>query len=136
MVNIRLAQSYLKRCKIRYEILIVLNKKRAYADVIREAQEAIELLQKALLINIGMQPPKWHDVSDILIENLKAFPEEHREEIRRLQRPAKWLRSQREIAFYGDSDFIPDESYTREDAKTALEAAKKYLEIAEEIIRI
>jgi HEPN domain-containing protein len=50
-----------------------------------------------------------------------------------LRRGAKWLRSQREIAFYGDEDFLPLKEYTLKDAKKAYEIAKKFLEIAEKI---
>jgi len=41
-------------------------------------KKEIGILQKSILIYIGIQPPKWHDVIDIIIDNLKKFPEEFR----------------------------------------------------------
>ena len=135
MVNKALAESYLKRCRIRIEILEEFLKRKAYADVIREAQEIIELLEKAILIEIGIDPPKWHDVIDIVIEHIKKLSKEIKKEILSLRNYLKYLRTQREIAFYGDADFIPDDFYSEEDAKKAIEIARKMLEITEEIFK-
>ena len=123
MVNEELASSYLRRAKIRFEILQEFLKRNDFADIIREAQEVVELLQKALLIRKGIQPPKWHDVGSIIDQHIE----------RKLNKEAKWLRSQGEIAFYGDMDLIPEELYTEKDALKAIEIAKGYLQVAETI---
>ena len=49
----RLALDYLKRAKIRLEVLEVLYEKGDYPDVVREAQEVVELALKAVLRLIG-----------------------------------------------------------------------------------
>jgi HEPN domain-containing protein len=134
MVNEELSCSYLRRASVRFEILREFFKRGDYADVIREAQEAIELLQKAMLIYKGIEPPKWHDVSDIIIDNLTRFNEELREKLSELRPGSKWLRSQRELSFYGDMDFIPERVYTDSDAKMAIEIVEKHVEIAHKII--
>jgi HEPN domain-containing protein len=41
----------------------------SYSDVIRESQEICELLLKAVLRLIGIEPPKFHDVGKILKDN-------------------------------------------------------------------
>ncbi len=130
MVNEELANSYLRRAKIRCEILKEYLRREDYADVIREAQEAVELIQKALLIKIGVQPPKWHDVGKIIEEHLEEYPKHVRDRLKELNRKAKWLRTQREIAFYGDMDVIPEEIYKKEDALEAISIAEGYLSIA------
>ncbi len=56
-------------------------------------------------------------------------------EFEKLVRNAKWLRSQRELSFYGDMDFIPEKSYTRDDALRAIKTANKLYEIAKEFIK-
>ncbi len=130
MVNEELANSYLRRAEIRFEILHEFLKREDYADTIREAQEIVELVQKALLIKIGVQPPKWHDVGSIIDRHLEEYPKDIRDKLRALNREAKWLRSQREIAFYGDMDIIPEELYTKEDALKAISIAEGYLSVA------
>ncbi len=133
MVNERLAESYLKRAGIRLEILPEYLKRQDYADVIREAQEIVELIQKALLIKVGIRPPKWHEVGSIINEHIDKFPHEVRETLFELNKIAKWLRSQREISFYGDMDLIPEELYSEEEALKALSFARDYYSIAEKI---
>jgi len=68
MTNDSLSRSYLCKAQVRLGVLDLLVKKRAYWDVVREAQEPVELALKALLRHVGIEPPKWHDVSTILLE--------------------------------------------------------------------
>ncbi len=136
MVNEELANSYLRRAKIRFEVLQEFLKRDDFADTIREAQEIVELVQKAILIKIGVQPPKWHDVGSIIDQHIDKFPPEVRDKLRTLNKEAKWLRSQREIAFYGDMDLIPEEIYTREDALKAVGIAEGYLSVVRSLSRL
>jgi len=62
MTNISLAQSYLIKAGKRLKILAVLLDDQAYSDVIREAQEIVELSLKGMLRQVGIEPPKWHSV--------------------------------------------------------------------------
>jgi HEPN domain-containing protein len=62
MTNISLAQSYLIKATKRLKILPVLLAEQAYSDVVREAQEIVELALKGMLRQAGVDPPKWHDV--------------------------------------------------------------------------
>ncbi len=74
MTNDSLARSYLRKVLDRLEILDLLMRKQAYSDVIREAQEIVELALKGMLRAVGVEPPKWHDVGDILKAERGAFP--------------------------------------------------------------
>ncbi len=47
----------------------------------------------------------------------------------------KRLRKERELAFYGDIDFIPTEEYTREDAKEAIKDTRMVTEAAKKLIK-
>ena len=80
-----------------------------------------------------IQPPKWHYVGSIIDQHIEKYPSEVRDKLRELNKEAKWLRSQREIAFYEDMDLIPEELYTKEDALKAIDIAKGYLQVAETI---
>lgn len=126
-----LYKDYVKRARLRYKILPQLIEENDYADVIRISQEIVELVEKAVLLKIGINPPKWHDVIDIIIENKEKIPDKIYSEILDLRKSAKWLRSQREISFYGDVDFIPFNEYSSDDAQRAMEVAKRFLMIIE-----
>ncbi|MDW7972764.1 MAG: HEPN domain-containing protein [Thermodesulfovibrio sp.] len=133
MSNKALSEDYLKRARLRLKILTEFLNEKDYADVIRTCQEIVELVQESILIKMGINPPKWHDVIDIILENRKKLPENIAHELSKLRKDSKWLRSQREIAFYGDVDFIPTKDYTLKDANKAISVAKKFLEISEKV---
>lgn len=135
MINLNLAQDYYKRANLRLKVLKQFLEEEDFADVIRVSQEIVELVEKALLIKVGINPPKWHDVIDIILENKDKFPENIYKQLYELRRGSKWLRSQREISFYGDVDFIPLNEYTRDDAERAINIAKKFLEIADSFFK-
>ena len=116
------------------KILGVLLQEEAYSDVIREAQEIVELAQKAMLRWMGIDPPKWHDVGSIILAHEDKFPEEIKPQLPGIARIAKWLRKEREFSFYGDLDFIPTEEYFREDALRAIDDAQIVVEDAVKLI--
>lgn len=133
MISKELAQDYIKRAKLRFKVINEFLKEKDYADVIRICQEIVELAQKSILIKININPPKWHDVIDIILENKEKLPEDISNELAKMRKDSKWLRSQREIAFYGDMDFIPTKDYTIKDAQRAISIAGKFLEISEQL---
>jgi len=134
MTNVSLAQSYLIKATKRLKILDMLLQEEDYSDVIREAQEIVELALKGILRQVGIDPPKWHDVGGILIEHRKLLPVKERKHVKRLAEISKWLRKERELAFYGDIDFIPTDEYTRADARRAIRDAQFAMEVAKRII--
>jgi len=136
MTNKTLAQSYRIKAEKRLKILEVLLKEEAFSDVIREAQEIVELALKGMLRQIGIEPPKWHDVGDALLEFSGRLPEAVRIDVQRLADISKWLRKEREFSFYGDIDFIPTEEYDLEDAQRAIKDATFVCEIATRVIPI
>ena len=114
-----LATAYFQKAQKRRRVLEVLLEEEAYSDVVREAQELVELALKGMLRSVGIDPPKWHDVGPILLEQAALFPAATQAGLPRLAEISKWLRKEREFAFYGDIDFIPTEQYTRQDAERA-----------------
>lgn len=129
-----LAKSYLKKARVRLEMLDFLYSREAYSDVIREAQEVVELATKAMLRHKGIEPPKFHDVSFLFVEHREKFSEISEEELKEIGKISKKLRKERELAFYGDIDFIPTEEYSEEDAKSAIDGARFVVGIAERLI--
>ncbi len=135
MTNQTLAASYLQKCRLRLRILSLLFSEEAYSDVVREAQEVVELALKAVLRQVGVEPPKWHDVGPLLLDHRDRMPVGVVSNLDRLSEISAWLRKEREFSFYGDIDFIPTERYTRADGERALADAQFVMSMAELVIR-
>ncbi len=133
MQNQDLAKDYIKRAEIRLSAIELLLKLKSYADVVRESQEAIELALKATLRSFGIEFPRIHDVSQILIAEQKRLPKSL--DIKKLAAISKNLRRDREIAFYGSEDLTPSDFYDVSDAEAALEAARYTVESVKPHIR-
>lgn len=128
MQNKELAADYIKRAKVRLEAVALLLQLESYADVVREAQEAVELALKGLLRKAGIQPPRIHDVSSILLEEKAQLPEGIQGSVERLAKISKSMRRDRELAFYGTEDLTPSAFYAKEDAELALADARWVVE--------
>jgi HEPN domain-containing protein len=134
VTNQSLAQSYLAKAEKRLKALAVLRAEGANSDVVREAQELVELALKGMLRAIGVEPPKYHDVGGLLLEHRGKIAPEVREGLARAAEISKRLRKERELAFYGDIDFIPTEEYTSEDAGRAFTEAEWIVTLAQRVI--
>ncbi|MDI3531241.1 MAG: hypothetical protein PWP60_1090 [Candidatus Atribacteria bacterium] len=134
MTNVVLARSYLKKAVDRLDILEVLFQKGAYSDVVRKAQEIVELATKGMLRAVGIEPPKYHDVGSLILEHADRFVPISQEKLQQIAAISKRLRKERELSFYGDIDFIPTEEYKREDAKEAIDDAHFVVKIATSVI--
>ena len=123
MQNVHLAKDYVIRAEKRISALKALYKEEAWADVVRESQEVVELALKGLLRAHHIEVPRVHDVSDILIKEKAVFPKVLKDEISKLAKISKSLRRDRELAFYGSEDLTPQDFYSQEDATLAMEQA-------------
>jgi HEPN domain-containing protein len=124
MQNRSLARDYVRRADARLQALDVLFSARSWADVVRESQETVELALKGLLRRCGIEPPRVHDVSDVLLAEQRRLPAAVRAEVEHLARHSKTLRRDRELAFYGAEDLTPSDFYSEEDATSARDAAR------------
>lgn len=134
MTNQSLAKSYLTKAQKRLKALAVLRDEGAHSDVVREAQELVELALKGVLRAVGIEPPKFHDVGGLLLEHEAKFAAEVRARLPRAAEISKRLRRERELALYGDIDFIPTEEYSAADAERAYADAAWVLTVASEVI--
>lgn len=125
MQNRDLATDFLHRAAIRLRAVEVLFEAASWADVVRESQEIVELALKGLLRSVGIEPPRVHDVSGILLAERSRLPGELAREVERLAGFSRELRRDRELAFYGAEDLTPSDFYTRADAERALAAARE-----------
>jgi HEPN domain-containing protein len=124
MRNRALAGDYVRRAGARLRALDVLFEAASWADVVRESQEVVELALKGLLRAAGVDPPRIHDVGDVLIAERARLPAAIASEVERLAEASRELRRDRELAFYGAEDLTPSDFYHRRDAESAREAAR------------
>ena len=136
MTSRDLAESYLAKAELRLKALAVLRDGGGHSDVIREAQELVELALKGVLRAIGVEPPKHHDVGGLLLEHRGKIAEESRGDLERAAAVSKRLRKERELAFHGDIDFIPTEEHTAADATRAYDDAAWVVALARNIVKV
>ena len=129
MKNTGLARDYLQRARIRLAALDVLFEAGSWADVVRESQEVVELALKGLLRARGVDPPRIHDVSGILLAERERLPAALASEVEWLAETSRRLRRDRELAFYGAEDLTPSGFYSRADAEAARDAARRVVEV-------
>jgi len=123
MTTDELAHDYFRRAQVRRRVLDLLFEAGEYADVVREAQELVELALKGMLRWAGIDPPRWHDVGAVLESQRERLPEAVRPALATLVKASSRLRKEREMAFYGEIDLIPGKSYDREQALAAMASA-------------
>jgi HEPN domain-containing protein len=128
MRNPALALDHVRRAGIRLRALDLYVAEESWADVVREAQEVVELALKGLLRAHGVQPPRIHDVSEVLLAERARLPEPLQDEIEALAEISRQLRRDRELAFYGAEDLTPSGFYSRADAERALVDARRVVE--------
>ncbi|MEL9998116.1 MAG: HEPN domain-containing protein [Sulfolobales archaeon] len=111
MNNVLMAKSYIRQASERLRHAREALENSNYPYVVRQSQEAVELLLKAVLRLVGVEPPKWYDVGPAL-----------KKEAPKLARISRKIRREREPSLYGDeeSKVPPDELYSVEDAEEAL----------------
>jgi len=124
MRNQDLAKDYISRAGGRLRALDVLYEDGHWADVVREAQEVVELALKAALRSHGVDPPRLHDVSDVLLAERERLPAALTAEMDALVRISRELRRDRELAFYGAEDLTPSGFNSKDDATRAREGVR------------
>lgn len=124
MRNRELAADHLARAAARLKALDVLYDCASWADVVRESQEVVELSLKGLLRACGVEPPRVHDVADVLIAERDRLPAKVQPHVERLAAISRDLRRDRELAFYGAEDLTPSSFYREADAIRARDAAR------------
>ena len=124
MRNRGLAEDHVRRAEARVKALDVLFDAESWADVVREAQEIVELALKGLLRAVDVDPPRVHDVADVLEAERRRLPSALQRKIGRLAAASRDLRRDRELAFYGAEDLTPSDFYRKADAERARASAR------------
>jgi len=124
MRNRHLAADHLNRATARLAALDVLFAHESWADVVREAQEIVELSLKGLLRHCGVDPPRIHDVADVILAEESRLPADLAVHIDTLVKASRALRRDRDLAFYGAEDLTPSTFYREGDAVLARDQAR------------
>lgn len=128
MRNRDLAADHLRRAEARLRALAVLMEARSWADVVRESQEVVELALKGLLRAHDVDPPRIHDVADVLLAEQARLPVTGAD-LDFLANVSRQLRRDRELAFYGTDDLTPSDFYREADASAAFEMARRAVQL-------
>ncbi len=124
MRNRALAVDYVRRAAARLGAVDALHAAGSWADVVRESQEVVELALKGLLRAAGVDPPRVHDVAEVLEAERARLPKDLAAEVERLAAASRALRRDRDLAFYGAEDLTPSEFYRQRDADEARDSAR------------
>jgi len=134
MRNRDLAADYVRRAAIRMRAVEVLFEAKSWADVVRESQEVVELALKGALRSLGVEAPRIHDVSDVLLAERERLPKALRQDVETVAAISRDLRRDRELAFYGAEDLTPSDFYSESDAKRAREGAALVVRLVKPIV--
>jgi len=94
----------------------------------------VELTLKALLRGCGIDPPRIHDVSEVLLSERGRLPKALEKDLETLTEISRNLRRDRELAFYGAEDLTPSGFYSRADAEKARSDATLTVELVKPFI--
>jgi len=94
---------------------------------VRLSAECVELSIKAILKLVGIEYPKKHDVSDVLLLAINRFPDWFRDHAPRIAESNKILTKKREPALYGGEEafLTPEDIISKEDATDAIKRAEE-----------
>lgn len=73
----------------------------------------------------GVDAPRVHDVSQIMLDNRDRMPDPVRPHLEKLAEYSRSLRRDRDLAFYGSEDLTPMDFYREKDAEQARRMARE-----------
>lgn len=124
---VRLASAYMRQANSRLKDAGEALSDRNFPYALRLSQECIELSLKASLRLVGIEYPKVHDVSDVLLNVKDRFPTWFAERVDNMAKISASITMKRELAFYGVEEEMvsPEEAISRKDAEKAVEDAEQ-----------
>jgi len=135
--NRELAEAYLEDAEYTLGEAKMALERGYYHRAVRRAQECVELCLKAVLRLYGIEYPKAHDVSSMLLRVRDRLPEWFAEQMDFVIEASTTLAMQRAPSFYGDEyRRIPArELFGEGDAIRAVEYASRVLELSRRLYR-
>jgi len=133
--NQEIAASMLEQAAQRLTTIKTSTEMGGYAYAVRSAQECVEMSLKAALRTVGIEYPKKHDVSAVLLQVRARFPDWFA--IEEFAEASRELAEKRAPSMYGDDlKMLPaSELFTREDAQKAAGQAQKIHDTCVRLLR-
>lgn len=137
MTNDTMGKGYIKQAEGWHANLARMLKGRQWANVVRQAQECVELLLKGALRLVCVEPTRTHDVSDVLKSSATRFPVWFARHIPELAELSRQLAKDRGPSFYGDelAGIPPCDLFDESRARWAYEGATKALKLCKRLRR-
>ncbi len=131
MTSDRIARDYLEQAQARQIAVKALFAAGAYPAVVRESHDVVELVLKGALRFVGVDPPKRHDVHDVVERFIERFPDEWQRVMGELGAALTRLAQDRSPAFYGrEAEDIPASALFGEvDARRAMAIGERLLDL-------
>ncbi|MBX3141081.1 MAG: HEPN domain-containing protein [Trueperaceae bacterium] len=82
-----------------------------------------------MLRAVGIEPPRIHDVSPVLLSERSRLPQALAPHIDELAEISRQLRRDLELAFYGAEDLTPSDFYAETDAERARTSATRVVDL-------
>ncbi len=133
---LKIAKAYLRQAEARLKDAKDALFEGNYPYAVRLSQECVELSMKAVLKIVGIEYPKIHDVSDVMVDVKDRFPDWFKMELEFLRESSKVLLKKRELSLYGGEEAFlsPEDVISRGDAEDATERAAKTYELCRKLI--
>ncbi|KXA98582.1 hypothetical protein AKJ39_01525 [candidate division MSBL1 archaeon SCGC-AAA259J03] len=127
----RIALSYGRRAESRLTDARSALGRGSFPDAVRYSQECVEMSLKAVLRAVGIEYPKEHEVSTVLVSQTDRLPAVVSERVDYLAKVSSKLYDARGPAMYGDEEAgtPPEEIFTEEDARRSVGEAEEVYEL-------
>jgi len=132
-----MARTYLEQAEVRLRTARSAYMEQSYAFTVRQSQECVELSLKAALRLYGVEYPRGHDVSQILLRVKERFPRWFADEIEKLAEISAELAKWRGPSMYGDEErgIPPSELFGKEHAGSAMKDAEFVYRVCRKLFR-
>ncbi|HUE89897.1 MAG TPA: HEPN domain-containing protein [Vicinamibacterales bacterium] len=124
MTSTNMGRRYIEEALGRTDPVRLAHERGRWSTVVREAQEAVELLLllKGALRLVAVEPARTHDPAELLRREAARFPDWMRHEIDHLAAISTEMAGDRGLAFYGDERQAlgPQELFDESDGSRAV----------------
>jgi HEPN domain-containing protein len=130
------ALALLEEARVRLESAKIFLERGKYSYVVRQSQECVELSIKAALRVSGIEYPKRHELSDLLLEKVELYPAWFAAELVEVSRISKELMRKRGPSMYGEETLgrPPRSLFERGDAESSIKGAERVFGLVERLL--
>ncbi|MEM2882820.1 MAG: HEPN domain-containing protein [Candidatus Bathyarchaeia archaeon] len=130
------AMALLEEARVRLESAKIFLERGKHSYVVRQSQECVELSIKAALRVAGIEYPKRHELSDLLLEEAGLYPSWFAAELAEVSRISKELMRKRAPSMYGEEALgrPPRSLFERGDAESSIEGAERVFGLVERLL--